>query len=235
MSSQIARGVAQVRERIATASRRAGCQPSEVTVVAVSKTRTPAEIEAAYLAGVRHFGENRVEEAEHKLPHIDVPGITWHMVGHLQSRKARRALDCFQILHSLDSVKLARKLDRLAGESGKALPVLIEVNVSGEQTKYGFRLDDRPTLEAAVADILALPNLRVEGLMTVAFVAQDPERVRPVFAELRALRDTFRARFPQSEWPHLSMGMSDDYPQAVEEGATIVRIGRAIFGPRTEE
>ncbi len=199
----------------------------------MTKTRTVSEIQAAYDAGVRHIGENRVEEAVPKRAQLDLPGATWHMVGHLQSRKARDAVACFDILHSLDSVKLAQRLDRLAAEQGKVLPVLLEVNVSGEASKYGFPLADRKALEAAAAVVGALPHLCVKGLMTVAFIAQDPERVRPVFARLRSLRDQFRARFPSSEWMHLSMGMTDDFEVAIEEGATMVRIGRAIFGPRT--
>jgi pyridoxal phosphate enzyme (YggS family) len=228
----IAANLARVQQQIAAAADRAGRDPSEVTVVAVSKTRTPDEIRAAWRAGVRHIGENRVEEAEAKRPRLDLADVTWHMVGHLQSRKAGRALGCFDIVHSVDSVKLARRMDRLLAEQGRTLPVLIEVNVSGEASKYGFSLAERGVLDQAVAEIVSLPNLRVEGLMTVAFIAQDAEEVRPVFARLRALRDELALEFPQSAWTHLSMGMTDDFGVAVEEGATMVRIGRAIFGPR---
>ncbi len=228
---QIAANIERVRARIAAAAERVGRAPEEVTLVAVTKTRTPDEITAAYRAGVRHFGENRVEEAEAKVPLLDLTGTTWHMVGHLQSRKARRAIRLFDIIHSVDSVKLARRLDRLAAEEGKTLPVLIEVNVSGEESKYGFHPGD---LDEAVPQIVVLSHLRVEGLMTVAFIATDPEEVRPVFAALRRLRDELRERFPQSEWKHLSMGMTDDFEVAIEEGATMVRIGRAIFGPRPQ-
>jgi pyridoxal phosphate enzyme (YggS family) len=198
--------------------------------VAVSKTRSRAEIEAARLAGVRHFGENRVEEAETKLLSRDRVGVTWHLVGHLQRRKARRAVGLFDRIDSVDSTRLARRLDSLAAEQGVVIPVLIEVNVSGEESKYGLRLSDRMDLDAAVTEIVALPHLRVDGLMTVAFIAADPEQVRPVFARLRELRDELRARFPQSEWQHLSMGMSGDFQVGVQEGATMVRIGRAVFG-----
>ena len=236
-SDQIVGRLAQVRERIAAAAARAGRMPSEVTLVAVTKTRTVAEIEAACRVGVQHLGENRVEEAEAKRPEIDqgaCANVTWHMVGHLQSRKARRALDAFDVVHSVDSVRLARKLSTLAGERERVLPVLIEVNASGEESKYGFSLADRAGLEAAVAEIVALPHLSVEGLMTVAFIAHDPEEVRPIFAELRELRDRLRARFPSGGWTHLSMGMTDDFEVAIEEGSTMVRIGRAIFGPREQ-
>jgi pyridoxal phosphate enzyme (YggS family) len=232
---RIAANLARVRERIASAAARAKRAPSEVTLIAVSKTRTPAEIEAACEAGVRHVGENRVEEAEDKQPHLDLPGVTWHMIGHLQSRKARRAIECFDIVHSVDSSKLARKLDRLAAERDMVLPVLIEINVSGEPSKYGLALSDRTALASAVSEIVSLDHLSVEGLMTVAFIAHDPEEVRPVFAGLRTLRDELAGRYPQGRWTELSMGMTDDFEVAVEEGATMVRIGRAIFGPRHEE
>jgi pyridoxal phosphate enzyme (YggS family) len=232
MSAQISDNVELVRGRIEAAAARVGRLPSDVTLVAVTKTRTPQEIAAVCQAGVQHIGENRVGEAEAKKDKVDLPGIAWHMVGHLQSRKSERALELFDVLHSLDSVKLARKLDRLAGERERVLPVLIEVNVSGEPSKYGFSLSDRDALDEAVARILSLPYLQVQGLMTVAFVAEDPEEVRPVFAQLRALRDAFRVQFPRAEWKHLSMGMTDDFEVAIEEGATMVRIGRALFGPR---
>jgi len=236
LQTQIAHRLADVRARIAAAAQRAGRAPSEVTLVAVTKTRTVAEIEAACRAGVQDVGENRVGEAEAKKPKLDLgracADITWHMVGHLQSRKASRAIDLFDIVHSVDSVKLAGKLDRLADERDQILPILIEVNASGEASKYGFSASDVPRLESAVAEIVALPHLRVDGLMTVASIAADPEEVRPVFAQLRDLRDRFRGRFPRSGWPHLSMGMTDDFEVAIEEGATMIRVGRAIFGPR---
>lgn len=232
MEDTISAKVRAVQARIAAAARRAGRDPSAVTLVAVTKTRSQAEIEAVLRAGVCHLGENRVEEAERKIPQLRLPGVSWHMVGHLQSRKARRAVGLFDMIQSVDSVRLARRLDALAGERDAPLPVLIEVNVSGEESKYGFSLSDRPALEAAVAEIAGLRHLRLQGWMTVAFIAQDPEEVRPVFAQLRALQDDFRARFPQVDWRHLSMGMTDDFEVAVEEGATIVRIGRALFGPR---
>jgi pyridoxal phosphate enzyme (YggS family) len=221
--------VARVREKIATAAQSVGRSPEDVMLVAVTKTRSVAEIEAAYQAGVRHFGENRVEEAETKLPALKLDGVTWHLVGHLQRRKARRAVGLFDRIDSVDSIRLARRLDSLAAEQGIVLPVLVEVNVSGEESKYGFALSDRVALDAAVTEMLALPNLNIDGLMTVAFIAADPEEVRPVFARLRELRDELRAQFPQSSWQHLSMGMSGDFEVAVQEGATMVRVGRALF------
>lgn len=229
----VADNVARVRERIAGAAARVGRAVSDVTLVAVTKTRTSSEMAAVCAAGVRHLGENRVEEAEAKRPQLDLSGVTWHMVGHLQRRKARRAIELFDVVQSVDSVRLARRLDVLMAERDQVLPVLIEINVSGEETKYGFRIEQRAELDAAVAEIVPLPHLRVEGLMTVAPLCDDPEEVRPVFAHLRKLAGEFRTRHPQGEWRHLSMGMTDDYVVAVEEGATIVRVGRAIFGPRT--
>jgi pyridoxal phosphate enzyme (YggS family) len=232
--AHIADHVACVQERIAAAAARAGRAPSDITLVAVTKTRTVAEIEVAYAAGIRHVGENRVEEAESKFPELELPGMTRHMVGHLQRRKARRAVELFDVVQSVDSVRLARRLDVLAAEGDRTLPILIEINVSGEASKYGFLATQRAELEDAVAEIVALTSLRVEGLMTVAPISHDPERVRPVFARLRELARELQARFPEATWRHLSMGMTDDYVVAVEEGATMVRIGRALFGPRIE-
>jgi pyridoxal phosphate enzyme (YggS family) len=229
LAGRIAGNVARVRGQIAEAAQAAGRRAEDVTLVAVTKTRSPAEIRAAFQAGVRHLGENRVEEAESKLPAPGLEEATWHLVGHLQGRKARRAVGLFDRIDSVDSVRLAQRLDSLAAEQGIVLPILIEVNVSGEESKYGFRLSDRKGLDAAVTEIVAMPDLLVDGLMTVAFVAADPEQVRPVFARLRGLRDELRAQFPQSGWTHLSMGMSGDFRVGVQEGATMVRIGRAVF------
>jgi pyridoxal phosphate enzyme (YggS family) len=220
-----------VQERIVAAAERVGRDPSEVTLVAVTKTHPPEIIRAAYELGLRDFGENRVEEAADKISKLP-EDITWHMVGHLQSRKAALAADLFDIIHSVDSVKLARRLDRFCAERNRLMPVLLEINVSGEVSKYGFPLADRDMLGAAVAEMLALSHVRIEGLMTMAPIVSDPEEARPVFRGLRELREALSARFPQVEWRHLSMGMTDDFEVAIEEGATMVRIGRAIFGPR---
>ncbi len=232
MTDEIGPNLARVQERIALAAQRAGRRPSEITLVAVTKTRPPEDLAAVYEAGVRDIGENRVEEAAVKKPQLDLTELTWHLVGHLQSRKARQAVDLFDVIHSVDSVKLAHKLDAIATERARVMPVLLEVNVSGEESKYGLPLADQAAFEAAVSEIAALSHLRLDGLMTVAFVARDPEEVRPVFARLRALRDELQIRFPQAGWQHLSMGMTDDLEVAIEEGATMLRIGRAIFGPR---
>jgi pyridoxal phosphate enzyme (YggS family) len=239
----------RIRRRIAAAAERAGRSAEDVTLVAVSKTQPAEAVVSAFRLGLRHFGENRVEEAEEKIPLVrsalsdeaTASSLTWHMVGHLQSRKAGTAAGLFQMLHSLDSVKLARKLSRLCVESGRVMPVLLETNVSGEQSKYGFSYHpgiDEPeqlsALLAAVEQMLGLPGIEVHGLMTMAPIVSDPEQARPVFRRLRSLRDEFAGRFPDGDWRHLSMGMTDDFEVAVEEGATIVRVGRAIFGPRRQ-
>ncbi|GAB4442876.1 MAG: YggS family pyridoxal phosphate-dependent enzyme [Anaerolineae bacterium] len=231
----VAANVARVRARMAEACARAGRDPTSVKLVAVSKNRAPAAILEAAQAGVTDFGENRVEEAGAKLPALQEAGLTWHMVGHIQSRKARDVAALFDVVHSLDSVRLAQRLSRF-WEREAPLPVLLEVNVSGEASKYGWdashwreRREARRALWEDVATVIALPNLEVCGLMTMAPIVPDMEQARPVFASLRALRDALAADFPGAHWSALSMGMTDDYPVAVEEGATMVRIGRAIF------
>jgi len=237
------RNLLRVRERIAEAAIRAGRDPAEITLVAVTKTFSVRTILLGYDLGLRHFGENRPEEGAEKIPQVnatvDGPRPTWHMVGHVQSRKARLTVAHFDVVHSVDRLKIARRLSRFAVEAGRVIPVLLECNVSGEATKFGFPMDrwqrdevQREAFFAACAEILTLPGLRVEGLMTMAPIVEDPEEVRPVFAGLRALRDALAEQFPQATWRELSMGMTDDFEVAVEEGATMVRIGRAIFGPR---
>jgi pyridoxal phosphate enzyme (YggS family) len=226
-----------VQDRIVSAAARAGRDPDEITLVAVTKTRSPTIIRAAYDLGLRHFGENRVEEAEPKLPELP-QDIVWHMIGHVQSRKAKRVAPIFQVVHSVDSVKLARRLDRACEGRTDPLPVLLECNVSGEQAKYGFEAErwegddaQRKTLWSAVEQILSLPNLQVQGLMTMAPIVAEPEQARPVLVRLRKLRDALAPAFDQGDWRHLSMGMTDDFEVAIEEGATLVRVGRAIFDP----
>jgi PLP dependent protein len=224
--------IAAVQARITAAARRAGRDPAEVTLVAVSKTHSPVEVAAAYATGLRVFGENRVEEAAPKTGEVarlvaPAEPPAWHLIGHLQSRKAGDVLPWASMVHSVDSVKLAQRLSRFV-TAGK-LPILLEINVSGEASKYGFRPEELPV---AVETIAALPGLALQGLMTMAPVAADPEEVRPVFAALRALRDELTRSYPTLDWRHLSMGMTDDFEVAIEEGATLVRVGRAIFGER---
>ena len=239
VQSLVAANLEQLRARIAQACQRAGRSTEAVTLVAVTKTRTAEEIVAAYRCGARDFGENRVEEAEVKVPELvgtfASDPASWHMIGHVQSRKARRAVEIADIIHSVDSLRLAQRLDRLSGEMGKRMPVLLEVNVSGEASKSGFGASDDPSREAFVAQVPQLGDLRnldVRGLMTMAPIVPDPEDARPVFRRLRELRDALRDRMPFSRWDALSMGMTDDFEVAIEEGATILRVGRAIFGPR---
>ena len=233
----LADNLQSVQERITAAARRVGRDPAEITLVAVTKNQFQETIAAAFDLGLRHFGENRVEEAEDKIPALPA-GITWHMIGHIQGRKAKLVVPLFHMVHSVDSARLAARLHRLCTEEGTRLPVLLQVNVSGEESKYGIaaerwaeECDQRRDLLAAVDEIVALPGVQVQGLMTMAPIVSDPEQVRPVFATLRHLRDELAGLYPQATWQHLSMGMSDDFEVAVEEGATLVRIGRAIFDP----
>jgi hypothetical protein len=186
--------------------------------------------------GVRHFGENRVEEGARKIPvfrqAISDPSVVFHMIGHLQGRKADEAVTLFDRVHSVDSVKLAQRLDRFASAQNKSLPIFLEVNASGEASKYGFDRARRDELFGAVETITQLQHVRLNGLMTMAPIVADPNDARPVFRALRELRDDLEARYSHVHLPHLSMGMTDDFEVAIEEGATMVRVGRAIFGER---
>jgi len=215
--------VREVQRRIDQACQRSSRSPDEITLVAVTKGVEASLVKAAFDLGIRNFGENRVQEAELKIAQLTnlKPEATWHMVGHLQSNKARIAAELFDIIHSVDSVRLAGILDRLVK---KPLPVLLEVNVSGESTKAGFFPGE---VAASVGDIKRLRNLKLMGLMTVAPLAAEPEEIRPVFRKLRELRDSLGLE-------HLSMGMTDDFEVAIEEGATMLRIGRAIFSDRRQ-
>lgn len=240
MTGTIGERVKAVRATIAAACVRASRPAESVTLIAVSKTHpAPLLIEAA-AAGIRHFGENRIEEAA-KIEPVNAAsaGLTWHMIGHVQSRKARDVIECFTWVHSLDSVKLAERYSRLAAESGRVINVLLEMNVSGETSKEGFAASQwessaaqRESLWGEIQRMIELPNLALRGLMTIAPIADDPEKVRPIFRNLRRLRDALANDFPAANWDALSMGMTDDYPVAIEEGATFVRVGRAIFGAR---
>lgn len=241
-ATAIAENLQHVRARIADAALRAGRAPESVRLVAVSKTHPPEALLAAWEAGQQDFGENRPEEGAEKIPQVlaqlsERP--TWHMIGHIQRRKAGLVVAHFDCVHSVDRLALAEKLSALAQTAGRVLPVLLECNVSGEASKAGYNLSGwerdpalREVFFAQVELLLTLPGLRVEGLMTMAPLTDDPGEARPVFASLRALRETLRERFPAHPLSHLSMGMTDDFEVAIEEGATLVRIGRAIFGAR---
>jgi hypothetical protein len=216
-----------VRSRIAAAAGRAGLRSSDVELVAISKTHPAEIIREAADAGQELFGESRVQEALVKIPVL--PGrLRWHFIGHLQGNKVRKALPLFELIHGIDTMEIARDVDRVAADLGLHPRVLLEVNVSGEGSKHGFAPE---ALEMGLEELLALPRLQVEGFMTMAPLAPDAEASRPHFAALRSLRDRLavQAGIP---FPTLSMGMSGDYEVAVEEGATLVRVGSAIFGTR---
>jgi PLP dependent protein len=218
----------RVLERIARAAARAGRDPDAVTLVAVSKTVPADRIRAALSAGIGVLGENRVQEAAAKIP--DVGGGTWHLVGPLQANKARRAVELFDVIESVDGVALARRLDRIAAEvrPGRPLPVLLQVNIDRDPAKAGLSPE---SVSEVLPAILALPGIRVDGLMTIGRLEPSADAARPTFRALRELSAALRARDP-ALGDGLSMGMTDDFEVAVEEGATIVRIGRALFGER---
>jgi PLP dependent protein len=219
---------AAVLARIGEAAERAGRDPDTVALVAVSKTHAAEVVQAAIDAGLTVLGENRVQEAVDKV--AGTHGGTWHLVGPLQGNKARKAIEAVDLIESVDSLELARRLDRITAEvwPGVRFPVLLQVNVADDATKAGFTRDGAIDV---LDELLDLPNLRVDGLMTIGRLVDEPEQSRPTFAALRELGERLRTRDPRLG-AELSMGMSDDYPVAIEEGATIVRVGRALFGER---
>jgi pyridoxal phosphate enzyme (YggS family) len=218
-----------VRDHIATAARGAGRDPAAVRLVAVSKTHPADAVAAAAATGQVDFGESRVQEARDKIPAAPA-GLTWHFLGHLQKNKVRQALPLFSFFHSIDSTALAEAINRIAGENGQTVEGLLEINVSGEASKYGFSPDQVRTEFSALAK---LPHLRLRGLMTMAPYSDNPEEARPFFRALRELRDELQAAHGHP-LPELSMGMSGDYEPAIDEGSTLVRIGTSIFGERPQ-
>jgi len=239
---RLERNLRAVHERIAEAAARAGRRADAITLVAVTKTVAAETVAAAWELGVRHFGENRVEEAEAKIPAVNAllggagQRPTWHMVGHIQSRKARDVVGPFDFVHSVDSAKLVAELDKRAAAAGRVLPCLLEINTSGEASKYGVLGHAGPADPRQAEGVLAVaqalaaaPHLQARGLMTLGPLAAPEAHVRRSFQTLRRWQEFLSERVPQARWEHLSMGMSDDFEIAVEEGATIVRIGRAIF------
>jgi len=216
--SVIAQNLEQIQGRLAAAAQRVGRDPADITLIAVSKTVAPDQVAEALAAGIHIFGESKVQEARAKIPLVS-GRARWQMIGHLQSNKAREAVELFELIHSVDSVKLAGALDRCAAEAGKTQPVLLEVNVSGEGSKYGIA---PPALPAVLAEIQQLARVEVRGLMTIPPAGKE---ARPFFRQLRELRDAAGLR-------ELSMGMSHDFEIAIEEGATMVRVGTALFGER---
>lgn len=229
-NSAIAGNLELIQERISRAAGRAGRRVEDVTIVAVSKTFPFEAIRAAYDAGLRHFGENRVQEWESKQAHLADLDATWHLIGHLQGNKARRAANLFDRVDSVDTLSLAQRLDASFAEdrAGKTLQVLIEVRLGDEATKSGVEEQDLPALAEGV---FAFPHLQLLGLMTIPPFLDDLEQVRPYFSKLRELRDDLVQRIGRP-LPVLSMGMSHDFEIAIEEGATEIRIGTALFGER---
>ena len=234
--TQIREQYQKTLERIAVSAQASSRDPDSVRLVVVTKAQPLGVVQAAVKAGARLFGENYPEESVNKLtsfgPEI---GVEWHMIGHVQSRKARLVIEHFDLLQSLDSLKLAERLNRMAVEVGRVLPVMLEFNVGGEESKFGWpaaREKDWPVLYPVVESILGLENLDIRGLMTMPPLETDPEDARVYFQTLRLLRDHLAARYPQADWRELSMGTSADYEVAVQEGATLVRIGTAILGSR---
>ncbi len=235
----IAENYERVLEKIGQAAQKSGRSPAEINLIVVTKGHPLEAVEAVLDAGAEYLGENYVEEAVDKI--LAISGkvrVEWHMIGHIQSRKASPVCEHFAWVHSLDSVKLARRLDRFAGESGRKLPVLMECNVSGEQSKYGWPAwneADWSGLLSEFEQIVSLSNLDVRGLMTMAPFLNDPQAARPYFKKLRLLQEYLAIHIQQAKWDQLSMGMSADYIAAIQEGATMVRIGTAIMGSRPDD
>ena len=251
--SDLAVKVAAVYERIRAAAERAGRQAEAITLVAVTKTHPLETVIEAYQAGLHHFGENRAAEGQPKavalaawlagsgaVSSVQSDWPTWHMIGHVQSRQVEQVLGQFALIHAVDSLKLAQRINRLAERDNyPPVEILLQCNVSGEETKSGFALDhwssDKDQLGGfleAISQMARLPKIAMRGLMTMAPLADDPEAARPTFQSLAALRAALQVTMPQQEWQHLSMGMTDDFEVAIEEGATLIRVGRAIFGER---
>ncbi len=227
--SSIADNIQRIRETIAAAARRANRNPSDIRLMGVTKTVDDQRIEEAIRAGLDIVGENYVQEGKRKIEKMG-KSLEWHMIGHLQTNKAKYAVRLFDMIHSVDRLKLAQELDKRAGAAGIQMKILVEVNVSGEESKSGIARDDAV---AMIKEISALEHISVQGLMTMPPWFDDPEDARPYFAALRELRDIIiEENIPRIEMNELSMGMTQDYRVAVEEGATIVRIGTAIFGER---
>ncbi len=226
----------RVCDAISAAARKSGRDDGAVRLVVVTKLQPVETVRAAIEAGVRILGENYAEEAADKIQKLGPQsGVEWHMIGHVQSRKALLVAQHFTLVHSLDSLHLAQRLDRAAAQVGRRIPVLLEFNVGGEASKHGWQAAEEatwPALLPEVNSVAALPKLRVRGLMTMPPLSTDPEAARAYFRKLRRLQDLLARRAPQAEWEELSMGTSADFEVAIEEGATLVRIGQAILGPR---
>jgi hypothetical protein len=223
----IAENLERVREQITQAAAKAGRAVNEIELVAITKTHPAEKVREAVEAGHSVFGESRVQEARAKIPELP-SNLRWHFVGHLQKNKIRHALPLFELFHGVDSLALAQEMNRIAAEDGERPRLLLEVNVAGEGSKFGFKAE---TLRAEIGSLLALPRLLIEGLMCIPPLAEEAEASRKFFVQLRELRDSLEKEFDVT-FPHLSMGMTQDFSIAVEEGATLVRVGTAIFGER---
>ena len=228
--TSIAENLERVREQIATASAKSGRLANDVELVAITKTHSAERVREAIEAGQSLFGESRVQEARAKIPELP-SNVRWHFVGHLQKNKIRHALPLFELIHSVDSLPLAQEIDRIAQEEGFHPRVLLEVNVAGEGSKFGFATEK---LREQIEALLALPRLSILGLMTIPPLAEDAEASRKYFVQLRELRDHLQTEF-RVDLAQLSMGMTQDFPIAVEEGATLVRVGTAVFGERSKK
>lgn len=236
LSHPISSNLEVVLGKIEKAALRSGRKAQDIKLVVVSKAQPINLIRAAYECGIRRFGENYPQEAENKIAElVELPGIEWHMIGHLQSRKVSIIADHFHYIHSIDRMSLAEKLNRAVADQGKILPSFLEVNVSGELSKSGWFAGVPEAWPKILDDFSAIaesPNLRILGLMTMPPYFDDPEKARPFFSLLRNLRDYLSSNIPKVRWNELSMGTSGDFEVAIEEGATFVRIGQAILGPR---
>jgi len=226
--SSVAENLERVREQVAEAAAKVGRAVDEIQLIAISKTHDAEKVRAAYEAGQTLFGESRVQEARAKIPLLP-SSLRWHFVGHLQKNKIRHALLLFELVHSVDSLALAHEMNRIADEDGMHPRVLLEINVSGEGSKFGFKPE---TVRAEMESLLALPRLSIEGLMIIPPLGEEAEASRKYFVRLHELRAALEKEF-DVRLPHLSMGMTNDFPVAVEEGATLVRVGTAIFGERS--
>ena len=228
MAAGIAQNLESIRGRIRAAASRAGRDPASITLVGVSKTVPPDRIREAIDAGLDDLGENRIQEAREKIPLLPGP-VRWHLVGHLQGNKAKVAAEMFEVIHSVDSPGLLQRLDRLAGAVGRTLQALVQVDLADEPSKFGVEPD---RLDAVLEAAAGCRAVQVRGLMILPPYQEDPEKSRPLFRRLRDLRDAATTRHQQLTLDQLSMGMSGDFEVAIEEGATIVRVGRALFGER---
>ena len=229
--ASIHENLSRIQDRIAAAAARVGRNPDSIELVAVSKTKPVSLIVEAIEAGIKHIGENRVQEAQSKHTQIDCP-VKWHLVGHLQRNKVKQALQIFDLIHSVDSPRLLAEIDRRSAESNRTTEILIQVNTSAEPSKYGLEPDQ--TLDF-IERAHPYTHVRIKGLMTIGAFLPDPEAVRPMFALLRQLREKIIAQqFPNVEMDTLSMGMTNDFEVAIEEGANLIRVGTAIFGEREE-